>query len=134
MTLQLSFPGEPPTVASAVVYEWSMFERVKRAVIGLALGWLAAGLAVFFPVVHWVLVPSLLLGAPVFALLRFTEARRLKSMTGSCPRCKRQRTFEKLELRFNGKRSFTCDECGNLVELEPVEPAQAVSTPTAGPA
>jgi len=118
LMLRLSFPGEKPTVANAVVYEWSMLERVMRAAIGLALGWLGAGIAVFFPIVHWVLVPSLLVGAPVFAIVRFTEARRLKSMKGSCPRCKVEREFPKLELRFNGPRSFTCDGCGNLIELE----------------
>ncbi|MBL8950350.1 MAG: hypothetical protein JNK82_06215 [Myxococcaceae bacterium] len=119
VTLKLSFPGEPPTTVSAVVHEWSMFDRVKRAALGLALGWCAAGLAVFLPVVHFVLVPALLVGAPAFAMLRFTEARRLKSMKGSCPRCKKDREFQHLELRFNGPRSFTCDECGNLIALAP---------------
>ena len=35
----------------------------------------------------------------------------------TCTRCKKERAFT-LGLRFNGKRSFTCDGCGNLIELE----------------
>ncbi len=116
--LKLSFPGETPTTANGIVYEWSMIERVRRAVMGLGLMWGLAGVSIFFPILHWLLVPSFLLLGPAVALFQFTEVKRLKSMKGSCPRCKVERDFP-LELRFNGKRSFTCDGCGNLIELEP---------------
>ena len=38
-------------------------------------------------------------------------------MKGSCPRCKIDREFA-MDLRFNGRRTFSCDGCGNLIELE----------------
>jgi hypothetical protein len=118
LMLRLSFPGEKPTTATAMVRAWSMFDRVKRTVIGLVLTWLAAGVAIFFPILHWVLVPGLLLAGPVVAIFRFTEQKQLMSMKGSCPRCKVDRDFPLGGLRFNGPRTFTCDGCGNLIELQ----------------
>ena len=117
LTLRLSFPGEQPTTATAQVHEWSSLERVRRTVFGLALMWLLAGVSLFLPILHFVLVPGFLIAGPVLAIVRGTEARRLQSMKGSCPRCKVEREFP-LGLRFNGKRTFTCDGCGNLIGLE----------------
>ena len=116
-SVRMSFPGEPPTVAKAVVHEWSMFERFKRAALGLSVMWLLGGASVFFPILHWVLVPAFFILGPVAGVMRFTEQQQLVSMHGSCPRCKVERDYE-LRLRFNGKRTFTCDGCGNLIEIE----------------
>jgi hypothetical protein len=115
--MKLSFPGEPATVGQALVYDWSGFERFKRAAIGLALAWLGAGAAIFMPILHFVLVPSLILGGPLVAIFRGSEAARLKSLKGACPRCKVDRVFE-LGLRHLKKRTFTCDGCGNLIDIE----------------
>jgi hypothetical protein len=117
IAVKLSFPGETTTEGQAEVRDWSAFERFKRAAIGLSLAWVAAGVAIFLPILHFVLVPSLLLGGPIFAIFRGTEAARLKSLKGACPRCKVDRVFE-LGVRHLKKRTFTCDGCGNLIEIE----------------
>lgn len=117
LRVRLSFPGEPATTATATVHEWTPLERARRTVFGLGLMWGLAGVSIFLPILHFVLVPGFLLAGPLVAILQFTETRRIKSMKGSCPRCKVDRDFP-LELRFNGKRSFTCDGCGNLIGLE----------------
>jgi hypothetical protein len=113
----MSFPGEKPTVAKAVIHEWSMFDRFKRGILGLSAMWLLGGVSVFFPIVHWVLVPGFFVLGPLIGILRFTEQQELVSMHGSCPRCNLDREFA-LRVRFNGKRTFTCDGCGNLIEVE----------------
>ena len=118
LSLKLTFPGEQPTVATAKAREWTMLERVRRAIFGMALCWIGAGLFLPIPGVHLVLPPLLLLAGPVLFYFRISEKLRLTSMKGSCPRCKVERDFE-LDLRFTGKRSFTCDGCGNLIEMEP---------------
>ena len=117
ISLRLSFPGEPPTTATGAVHTWTVLERVGRTVLGLGATWLAGVLFIFFPIVHWVAVPACVIAGPIIAILRGTEERRLVEMNGSCPRCKKERVF-KLGLRFNGKRSFTCGDCGNLIEME----------------
>ena len=131
--LHLSFPGETTTTAVGTVHEWTTLERARRAAMALGLMWGLAGVSIFLPILHFVLVPGFLLLGPVIAILQFTEQKRLKSMKGSCPRCKVERDFP-LELRFNGKRSFTCDGCGNLIELEPApDAAPAVSAGSPAP-
>jgi hypothetical protein len=114
--LQLSFTGEAPTDATGLVHEWTTMERARRAAMGLALMWGLAGVSRFIPVIDRFLVPAFLLLGPVFAVFQFTEARRLISVQGRCPRCKVDREFA-LELRFNGPRSFTCDACKSLIEI-----------------
>jgi hypothetical protein len=117
--LRLSFAGETPTTASGAVHDWSVFQRTARGLIAL-VGFWAAGAVLIFPIVpilHLILSPTCFLLGPVIAALRATEKRRLMEMKGTCPRCKVERSY-KLGIRFNGKRTFTCDGCGNLIDLE----------------
>lgn len=116
--LQLSFPGEPTTRGVGQVHDWTVLERARRAVFALAFCWVIGALFLPIPGVHFVLPPTLLLAGPIIAILRLTERTRLQTLKGACPRCKVSREF-KLDLRFKGKRSFTCDGCGNLIELTP---------------
>lgn len=124
--LQLSFPGEKTTTAIGTVHEWSTVDRVRRAVLGGGLMWCIGAVFIipFVPILHFVLAFSFFIAGPIVAVVRFTEARRLVSMHGSCPRCKVERDFA-LGIRFNAKRTFTCDGCGNLIELEPAPDAPA---------
>ena len=128
--MRLAFPGEKPTTATAQVRAWSYVERVGRGAVGLIVTWVAACAAIFFPVVHWVLVRSLALAGPFVGIFRLTEQKRLMSLHGSCPRCKVDRDY-KLGIRFNGPRSFTCDGCGNLIELEQVKQETVAAEPVA---
>ncbi|MBK7857526.1 MAG: hypothetical protein IPJ65_02650 [Archangiaceae bacterium] len=119
LDLRLSFPGEEPTRAVGQGHEWTMFERVRRGALGMALCWVGAGISIFMPILHFVLVPGLIVAGPIFGALQLSEKMRLRKIKGSCPRCKVEREYQ-LSLRFNGPRSFTCDGCGNLIELQQV--------------
>jgi len=72
-------------VARVAVYGRS--QRVRRAVLGLLGCWGAACLAVFIPVFHFVLVPSLLIAGPWLALVRLGERRTVLGVEGPCPAC-----------------------------------------------
>jgi hypothetical protein len=115
--VKLTFPGESPTECEATVRDWSVLDRARRAAFGLAFFWILAGIFLPIPPIHWVLVPACLLAGPIFALMRGTEKTRLEGIKGSCPRCKVDRTFP-LSTRYSKKGSFSCDQCGNLIELE----------------
>lgn len=131
VTLQLAFPGEKPTTAIGQVYEWSTVERAKRTVLGGGLMWCLAAVFIipFVPILHFVLAISFFIAGPIVAAVRLTEGRRLVSMHGACPRCKVERDFT-LGLRFNGPRTFTCDGCGNLIQLEKqASPSEAAPVP-----
>ena len=94
-----------------------MMDRARRAAFGLAFFWLLAGIFLPVPPIHWVLVPTFLLAGPIVAAFRMSERTRLEGLKGSCPRCKVERTFP-LSTRYSKKGSFSCDQCGNLIELE----------------
>jgi hypothetical protein len=118
-TVRLSFPGEPSTLCTAELRDWTVLERARRAVFALAFFWLLAGIFLPVPPIHWVLVPAFLALGPIGAIVRGTEKTRLETLKGQCPRCKVDRTF-KLNSRFSDKKaSFSCDQCGNLISLEP---------------
>jgi len=62
-------------------------DRVRRAVLALAVCWGAAVAAVFLPVLHFVLVPALLVAGPVVAYGRLRQRLTLLDVEGACPAC-----------------------------------------------
>jgi len=73
--------------AHARVALYGRIDRVRRAVLGLLACWAAACGALFVPVLHFVLVPSLLIAGPWLALTRLGERRTVLGVEGPCPAC-----------------------------------------------
>jgi hypothetical protein len=120
--VRLTLPGQPQTSGVATVEEWDGLARVRRAVGLLCICWAAAGVSIFLPILHWVLVPGLLLAGPVLFVVRFTETATLQALEADCPRCQKAGVFSPGG-RFKLPRNVTCDGCGNLLELGPGESA-----------
>ncbi|OGQ23978.1 MAG: hypothetical protein A2138_11860 [Deltaproteobacteria bacterium RBG_16_71_12] len=118
----LSLPNCQDTSAVAVIVERALPARALRASVALAGTWGAALVCVFVPLLHFVLVPSLLLVGLVVAALRLTERRTLQAVRGACPRCAVDRTFE-ASGRFKDGRALHCDGCGNDITIR-AGPAQ----------
>jgi len=78
---------EQSTDALARVAVHGRADRVRRAVLGLLGCWAAACVALFLPVLHFVLVPSLLIAGPWLALVRLGERRTVLGVEGPCPAC-----------------------------------------------
>jgi len=68
--------GASPVPAVAFVQRRTLVSRVGRAGLGLAVAWLLAFPAIFLPVLHFVLVPGLVIGGIVLAVHRMREDRR----------------------------------------------------------
>src|SRR5688572_16513805 len=83
----LRYPGKPDSPALARVKRYDRAARMQRTVRTLGAGWGLAVAAVFLPVLHFVLVPALALGAPLLALQRWGEAAVLVGASGDCPAC-----------------------------------------------
>lgn len=62
-------------------------DRARRAVVGLASCWGAAVLAVFLPVLHFVLVPALVVAGPLVALSQLRQRLTVLDVAGTCPAC-----------------------------------------------
>lgn len=118
---RLRYPGRPDAEAMVTILKRDRGQRLAGVVKVWALSWLAAVAAVFLPVLHFVLVPALLIGGPLYALALRHEHSTLLRVEGECPACgaavadaHRRRAAERVPLR--------CDGCGRAIEVV-VEPA-----------
>jgi hypothetical protein len=112
----LTIFGASPVAAVAVVRRRSLVSRLGRAALGLAIAWLLAFPAIFLPVLHFVLVPGLVIGGIVLAAHRLREDRTLARVEGTCPRC--GVAFRAAPGgRFRLPRSVQCVYCKNTLIL-----------------
>jgi hypothetical protein len=112
----LAYPGREGSGARVRVRHRDRRGRMLRAGRTLTACWGLAIVAVFLPVLHFVLVPGLLLLGPALAWAKLHEADTLLAVEGPCPACAaplhatpgqpwRERTL------------LRCDACGRRLEL-----------------
>lgn len=128
----LELPNCQATSGIAVVIERTLPARVARAAAIWGALWGAMLVCVFIPVLHFVLVPSLLLLGPIMGVLRVREAESLQAVRGRCPRCLLDRTFA-ASGRFKDGQGVHCDGCGNEILLRIQARAAISASPTATP-
>ena len=99
--------------ATAHVIDHAKRDRVRRAVLGWAACWGAAIAALFLPLLHFVLVPALLIAGPVLGMARLGEKRTITRISGPCPEC-----GAALSLKPGGSAAnvVRCDHCRRPVE------------------
>jgi hypothetical protein len=68
---------------------FSSGERVTRAAKVLLTCWALAAAAIFIPLAHFVLVPTLVLAGPVMAYMRYRVVESVEAARGRCPTCKK---------------------------------------------
>jgi hypothetical protein len=126
--------GDPPTRASVTLVRLSPLGRLRRALMALALPWAAAGLAIFMPVVHFALVPTLLGTGVVLAILMGREHYKVASVRGTCPRCRREQEFSAGVRRLRNEQVIDCPRCHTNLILLVGAVAEAGAVPAAAPA
>jgi len=123
LDVAFQYSGREATVAHVTLRRWTRAGRLRRALQGLFGCWLAAIVAVFLPLLHFILVPSLLLGGPVFALIRWAEPVTLVSARGTCPGCGQEIVLDVAQ-RASSPMGIRCDHCSRTVQLD--LPAEAL--------
>jgi hypothetical protein len=108
--------GAPPAPATARVARQGPADRMRRVLTALGVFWGLAVPAVFMPVAHFILVPTLLLTGVVVAVLRSREDVRLLGAHGRCPRCGVEQDFPGAG-RFQGEQALDCPRCHNRITL-----------------
>lgn len=99
--------------------------RASRAAQTWIVGWALAVAAVFLPVLHFILVPLLLVGSPMLAWQRLNEPATLVDAEGACPACGERRTFQ-LGGAWRERTTLRCEACGRALALElPAKPASS---------
>lgn len=114
---RLRFLGRDDRVATLEVVVRDRPARIRRALVGLAATWGCAIAAVFLPVLHFILVPALLLGGPFVALQRLSERVTVLEVRGDCPGCG---TPQRQVLNTPARTGieFRCESCRRAIGVE----------------
>jgi hypothetical protein len=114
--LTLSLISEPDTKAEGELVDHGIAARAGRASLALLGLWAIAGVCIFIPGAHFVLVPGFLLAGLIAAAIRFGQDHSLVEVVGVCPRCKVQRHFGNAG-RFRDGGAIHCNACGSQLEV-----------------
>lgn len=97
-------------------------QRLKRAVSTLGYVWLGALLAVMVPVLHFALVPALLLVGPIAAVFAFRARVRLDpGIRVPCPKCASKFSVE--YEHYGWPLRLGCRRCFAVLRARPRDPA-----------
>lgn len=91
-------------------------ERSRRALLRLALLWVLAGVSLFIPLAHFVLVPGFLIAGPVLAVMVYRSERARERVEGRCPACGEEITI-KLEARDTLPKWVYCPDCTAALQI-----------------
>jgi len=95
---------------------YSAGERTQRALLRLAVLWLLAGVSLFIPLAHFVLVPGFLIAGPVLAVMVYRSAQARDRVEGRCPACGAEITI-KLEASDEIPKWTYCPACNAALEI-----------------
>jgi DNA-directed RNA polymerase subunit RPC12/RpoP len=113
--------GRAETSGVLRVRLWPPRDRALRVLKGLLACWALAGLTVFIPIAHFVLVPGFFLGGIFLAARWSRQARTPVVAHGACPACGDAARFE-VRGRFERNKEAGCPACGGRVMLKPSPP------------
>ena len=108
--------GDKTTDATLDIILFDQGDRVKRALKFLILSWLAAGITLFIPLAHFVLVPGFFLLGIYLAFSASKTLQAMDSAKGSCPVCSESITI-KLEPKDTLPKWTYCPTCNNSLQL-----------------
>lgn len=103
--------GKPDEPAALDLVRRNKRERTVRAVQVWAMCWGGAIVAVFMPVLHFILVPSLLLAGPLVASMRWNERATVITARGRCPGCGAEFAAD-LNTAAKPELPWRCSACG----------------------
>lgn len=96
---------------------FSKNERLKRAFIAMLLCWLAGAVAVFIPILHFFLVPLLLIIGPILFYFKSKQQDAKEKVDGVCPSTQQVIT---LNLEANTKMPLWtyCPNCKKSLQIK----------------
>lgn len=105
-------------IGAAEIYVQSFTgpERLRRAAKWCALCWACAIPAALIPVLHFVLVPGLLVAGPIVGALVYRREHIIVGGKGECPECQGELLIEKGPVRW--PLHEICKDCRAPVEIQ----------------
>ncbi len=110
------YPGKDDSPVTVMLRRRNRRDRFVMVAKTWAIAWLAAIAAVFLPVLHFILVPSLLIGGPIYAIAQFQEHTTLMGGGGPCPACGAEVKLTQ-KRRAEARIAVRCESCGRRIEL-----------------
>jgi hypothetical protein len=118
---------------TVTVSSYDRSTRIRRALVGLTVGWGLALVSLAVPLAHFLLVPGFL----VFGIILFTQRIRLRRTAsdahGTCPDCGEAQEFD-LPTRWQLPARTACRRCQRVLELREASRAPLPPTHTEGSA
>ena len=91
-------------------------DRLKRALGRLALLWAIAGVSLFIPLAHFVLVPGFLIAGPVVAMMVYRSEQARERSDGHCPVCEKEISI-KLDAKDETPKWTYCPACNAALQI-----------------
>ncbi len=95
-------------------------DRTRRALLRLAMFWGMAGVSLFIPLAHFVLVPGFLIAGPVVAVMVYRSKQARDHVEGRCPVCGEGITI-KLEAKDEIPKWTYCPACNAALQITELE-------------
>lgn len=120
MKLKVAVNGAPAGVYDVSIISLTPKLRFQKSVQLFCIFFLASLGSVFIPVLHFVLVPALLITAFVMAFKKYHEVATLNLQSFHCPHCKKDLREQKVSWSkaYDPVRIY-CSECRSQLSLEP---------------
>jgi hypothetical protein len=116
VTIRGAGDEQPPSPGQVRIEEWTKPERTRRALKLGAACWGLALFSVILPLVHFVLVPLLLLAGPIVVIHILGVESVILEGEGACPHCRAPFTIARRSLAFPFHDH--CTACGRGVTVE----------------
>jgi hypothetical protein len=119
-TIPVSIQGnhEQVTRGEVVHIQWDKKERTMRGLKSLGIAWGLAAATILIPILHFILVPLLLLAGPIAFFWTTNQEEILEGGSGECPDCKRK--FEIIRAPVKWPLSDICNHCHSPVKINPL--------------
>jgi len=96
---------------------WNKKERILRALKFAGICWGGAVVSVFFPVLHFVLVPGFLIAGPIVGIFMLKQESVVLGGEGVCPSCHAFLPIVRSSYKFPISELCTHCHCGIKIEL-----------------
>ncbi len=118
---RIEYTGKPASDAQVDLVRRPRHERMRRATIGWGACWGLAIVAVFIPLLHFILVPALVIAGPLVGRARWREKATVFNVRGTCPGCGKSQSVD-LKQPAGESMPWRCPECGRplVLRLDPV--------------
>ncbi len=113
---RFTYIGKPEEPARVDVVRRPRPERLRRAARAWAVCWGAAAVAVFIPLLHFLLVPAFAIAGPLVARSRWLERATILSARGRCPGCDAALDLA-LRVPAGAELPWRCTACGRPLVL-----------------